>query len=483
MTINRFYPYIIAIIFKVLLIGSLGAQTQPNILIFLVDDLRPELGCYGNEIVKSPNIDKLSEQGITFDNAYCQQAICAPSRMSILTGKRVEKLGIYSIFTPFRSVHPDMLSMPQLFKQNGYKTVSIGKVYHHSRDDLDSWSIHIPKEPNTYAEAKNIAIIDSLKRVGSKSRNGPPWEAADVEDEGYKDGRATRDAIKTLNQIKDDPFLMMVGLSKPHLPFNAPKKYWDLYDQAQFEVPLKKTPLEASSYATTSWGELRNYYGMPESGFLGDDETRRLIHGYYACVSYIDAQVGKIMATLDELDLRQNTTVVFMSDHGYKIGEYGAWCKHTNFELDTNVPLIVSQPGGVAGVRSNGMVENIDVFPTIAEISALPLSDVDGKSLVPLLKDSKYKSDDGAYSVYARGSKIMGVTVTDGVWRYTEWRNVIEKSIHSTELYTCESDYSELAQNLSGQEAYSQVENRMKTLMAEQFPEDYAFPQNDMPRK
>lgn len=475
---NLIYILFIAVLFS----WKSAAQESPNVLIFLVDDLRPELGIYGHDMIKSPNIDKLAKQGVTFDKAYCQQAICAPSRMSILTGMRVENIGIYSIFTPLRSVHKEMVSMPQLFKQSGYKTVSIGKVYHHNEDDVENWSIHFPKESNSYNKPENMALIDSLKASGVRSIRGPAFEAADVDDEGYKDGRAARHAIETLGKLKDEKFMMVVGLSKPHLPFNAPKKYWDLYNREKIDVPLKMAPKDASSYALTIWGELRNYHGMPDKGVLDDEQTKALIHGYYACVSYIDAQIGKIMDALDAMDLRKNTMIVLMSDHGWKLGEYGAWCKHTNFELDARVPLIVSRETAYKqrkmNQRSDALVENIDIFPTIAEACGLSIHEVDGKSILPLIDRPKSKWDEGAYGLYARTGGIMGVTVTDGEWRYTEWRYMESKELHSAELYKCNQDYSTQTENLMLVPKYQAVKERMQQLMQVQFPKDYEFPKH-----
>ncbi|OHX64490.1 sulfatase [Flammeovirga pacifica] len=460
----------------VLLLNSfwVAAQEKPNVLVFLVDDLRPNLGCYGNDVIQTPNIDKLAEQGIKFNSAYAQQGICAPSRMSILTSKRVDQIGVYSIFTPLRSVQKDMVTMPQFYKSNGYKTVSIGKVYHHTRDDIDNWSIHIPKEPNAYVLPENLALIDSIKEVGG--RKGPAYEAADVKDEAYKDGRVAVAAIKTLKEIKNDPFMMVVGLSKPHLPFNAPKKYWDLYDRSSFKIPLRQQPTDVSTYATTPWGELRGYYGMPKKGQLNDETSQTLIHGYYASVSYIDAQVGKIMDTLEALDLRKNTIVVFMSDHGWKLGEYGDWCKHTNFELDTRVPLIISRETNYNKAKSNktsdALVENIDVFPTLADACGLTLKNVDGKSLVPLLDKPNKKGDEAAYSLYARGDKIMGLTVTNGEWRYTEWRDLQNKKLHSSELYLCDQDYSVQNINYVDDAKHQKIVDNMKGLLYAQYPKD-----------
>lgn len=464
----------------------LFAQQQPNVVVFLVDDLRTELGCYGNQFVKSPNIDALANDGVLFKNAYAQQAICAPSRMSILTGLRPESFGIYSLFTPLRSQHKDLVTMPQFFKNNGYTTVSVGKVYHHATDDKGSWSIHIPKESNSWVKPENLALIDSLKAAGIKS-NGPAFENADVNDEAYKDGRATNHAIDILQNIKNEKFLMFVGLTKPHLPFNAPKKYWDLYDKDDFRVPEKLAPKDMYKLSLTNWGELRNYYGIPKEGLLDDETTKNLIHGYHASISYIDAQVGKVMKTLNDLDLRKNTIVVFMSDHGYKLGEYGAWCKHSNFEIDLNVPLIISREtdykNRLTGAKSNALVENVDVFATVAELCELEVPKSDGKSLIPVLDNPTIKWDPIATSVYPRGKKIMGVTATDSDWRYTEWRDAKTQEVIQAELYEHKNSLLSFV-NLSGNSKYASVEKRMKSFLENQFPKNAkAFLQNDQPRK
>lgn len=468
------------------IVAPVFAQNEkPNVLVFYVDDLRAELGCYGSETALTPNIDKLAKDGVLFNKAYVQQAICAPSRMSTLTGLRPETLGIYSIFTPLRKEHKDLVSLPQLFNKNGYKTISIGKVYHHGTDDKKEWSTYFEKEENSYLKPENLAIIEALKKAGKKRTNGPAFENADVADEGYKDGRAANHAIETLHKVKDDKFIMFVGLSKPHLPFNAPKKYWDLYNKNDFEIPSRKKPEGVYRLALSPWGELKGYSNIPKEGDLNDDLTRDLIHGYHASISYVDAQVGKVMQTLADLDLRKNTMIIFMSDHGYKIGEYASWCKQSNMEIDTRVPLIVSRETNyknrVTGKSSNALVENVDIFSTLVDIcdlKAAPISD--GKSLVPVLNKPRKKWDKAAYSVYARGKKIMGVTTTDGNWRYTEWRNSTTHEILGVELYKHKKSLLSY-KNLSGFSKFTKVEQRMKNLLEVQFPRDAKpFLQNDI---
>ncbi|MFD2727660.1 sulfatase [Hyunsoonleella rubra] len=472
----------LALIALVFCISNVFSQSEkPNILVFYIDDLRAELGCYGSETAITPNIDKLASEGIMFNKAYTQQAICAPSRMSTLTGLRPETLGIYSIFTPLRKVHKDVVTLPQLFKQNGYKTISTGKVYHHFVDDKESWTELVKRPSNIYLKP------ESLEAMAGKRTKGPAYEDADVADDGYKDGIVANDAIRMLNQYKDDKFLMFVGLMKPHLPFNAPKKYWDLHDKSKFEIPLKEKPQDMYRLALSKWGELKNYHGIPKEDPLNDDITRTLIHGYHACVSYMDAQVGKVLQTLEDLDLRKNTMIIFMSDHGYKIGEYGAWCKHSNMEIDTRVPLIISREGNYkkrnAGELSNALVENVDIFSTLTEICGFETPKSDGKSLVPVLDNPDAKWDEVATSVFARGKNIMGCTATDGNWRYTEWRDSNSHEILGAELYEHKNNLLSFI-NLSGNEAYKDVEERMKALLESQFPRNgVPFPQNDNPRK
>jgi len=453
-------------------IGLSFGQEQPNVLIFLVDDLRNDLGCYGNTIVKSPNIDKLAKNGVVFNKAYCQQAICAPSRMSILTGMRPENIGIYDIFSPMRKTRKDLISMPQFFKSYGYKTASIGKVYHHSRDDKEVWDVFHEKEKNTYVSKENIDFIENSKSSG-KTAKGPAFEKVETSDDAYKDGRAAKHAIETLQKLKNNKFLMIVGLSKPHLPFNAPKKYWNLYDKNDFKVPSRVKPKNMYRLALSKWGELKNYANIPNNGDLNDELTKELINGYYACISYVDTQIGKIVNTLEELNLKENTLIVFMSDHGYKLGEYGAWCKHSNMEIDTRVPLIISNGKNLKtnNTKCNALVENIDVFPTIAASCGLTTHHVDGKSLLPLIDNPKKPWDKAAYSLFPRGKKYMGCTVTDGHWRYTEWRNSVDQKVLYKELYNHQKSVV-ANENLSKNPEYKTVLSRMQELLYLRFAPD-----------
>jgi iduronate 2-sulfatase len=425
--------------------SPLDAVENPNVLVIFMDDLRPELGCYGHEHIKSPNIDTLAADGVLFERAYCQQGICAPSRASMLAGQYPDSLGIYDLWSPLRRTVPDVISMPRYFMDRGYVTSSFGKVYHHHVDDKKYWT-HLPDVPGEkWADAETLADIARRTKAAKDegltgmerfhATQGPAIESADVQDDAYRDGTVATQAIKALRERKDKPFFMCVGFAKPHLPFAAPKRYWDLYQQDQFAVPQRDLPTDAPKFAFTNWGELRAYQGIPKQGPLSDELTQELTHGYAACVSYADAQVGRVMEELDRQGLRENTIVVLWGDHGYKLGDYGLWCKHTNLELDARVPFIVSAPGFDKGTRSPALVEMVDIFPTLVKLTGGDIpSSCDGKSLIPVLQTPTKTIRDFALSQYPRGL-TMGYSMRTDRWRYTEWINSETKKIVGRELY------------------------------------------------
>ncbi len=424
-------------------------EPQKNVLFFHIDDLRPELACYGQNAIKSPNIDSLAASGVLFNRAYCQQALCGPSRISMMSGMYPDSTGVTDLWTPLTKVMPDAMTLPRYFKERGYETFSFGKVYHHNRDDKKSWSVLGKRHTTKYASQETLdAMAQRVKEgkaqgvdVGTLRRlgKGPAFEIADVPDEVYPDGKVANRAIETLGQNRGKPFFMCVGFAKPHLPFAAPKKYWDLYQRADFDIPPRTLPENAPTLAFTKWDELRSYLGMPKTGHLTDQQTRQLKHGYAASVSFADAQVGKVLAELDRLGLRENTIVVLWGDHGYKLGDYGAWCKHTNFELDTHVPFMISAPGFSQGKHSDALVEMVDVFPTLATLTggSIPES-CDGKSLKEVLAEPETKFRDFAISQYPRG-KTMGYSLRNERWRYTEWINSQTSKIVARELYDHQS--------------------------------------------
>ena len=428
-----------------ILYGQDKTASKKNVLFFHIDDLRPELGCYGQDAIKSPNIDSLAASGVLFKRAYCQQALCGPSRISMMSGMYPDTTGICDLWTPLTKIMPDAMTMPRFFKARGYRTCSFGKVYHHNRDDKKSWSTLMPKNSVVYANQQTLDGIEQRVKQGKEKgvgvdelrilAKGPAFEMADVADDAYPDGKVAMEAIKSLGQDKGKPFFICVGFAKPHLPFAAPKKYWDLYQRDDFDVPARVLPIDGPSLAFTKWGELRSYQGIPEKGWLNDDQTRQLKHGYAASVSFADAQVGKVLAELERLGLRENTIVVLWGDHGYKLGDYGAWCKHTNLELDTHVPFIVSAPGYAAEQRTDSLVEMVDVFPTLAALTGGPVPEsCDGKNLQEVLATPETRVRDFAVSQYPRG-KTMGYSLRNDRWRYTEWINSQTQKVVARELY------------------------------------------------
>lgn len=460
-------------------VSSASAEAkQKNVLLFYIDDLRAELGCYGVDYIKSPNIDTLASVGVTFDRAYCQQALCGPSRISMMSGQYPDTTGIMDLWTPLTKIYPNAMTLPRYFKERGYMTGSYGKVYHHTRDDTKSWTELIPKPSDKYASKD---ILDGIKQRSAEGKKqglsvdeirilekGPAVEMADLPDDAFPDGKIANQAIAALRKNKDKPFFICVGLTKPHLPFSAPKRYWDLYEREQFAVPERKLPEGGPSVAFTIWGELRSYRGMPKEGHLSDEQTRELKHGYAASVSFSDAQVGKVLAELDRLGLREDTVVVLWGDHGYKLGEYGAWCKHTNLELDAQVPFIVSAPGLPKGQRSNALVDIVDVFPTLATLTGgdIPES-CDGKSLEPVLNDPTQPFRPYALTMYPRGS-VTGYSMRNDRWRYTEWIHTSTKEIKIRELYD-HQDSAVATKNLASNPEYQELmEDLSKQLNSKQ---------------
>jgi arylsulfatase A-like enzyme len=430
---------------------------KPNVLFVVYDDLRPELGCYGVDWVRTPVIDGLASEGVLFERAYCQQAICAPSRASVLTGCRPDTTTIYDLETPVRQAMPDVLTLPEHFRKHGYETVSVGKVYHHGRDDLQGWSGE-PIKPvgdwlgRGYLSDEAIEAIAECDRrmeaMGNHRRGlGPATECADVADDAYQDGRSALAAVEELRRLKraGRPFFLGLGFLKPHLPFAAPKRYWDYYDPEK--VPLAVNPFApegATEYSLTNWGELRGYFDMPDEGEMPDELARRLVHGYAACTSYADAQLGLVLDQLGKLGLTGNTVVVLWGDHGWKLGEHGSWCKHTNFEVDTRAPLIVRAPGARGNGSSSGaLVEFVDMYPALCELCDLPVPDhLEGTSFVPLLSapDRPWKS--AAFSQYPRGG-VMGYALRTDRYRYVEWQDRESREVRARELYDHEADPQE----------------------------------------
>ncbi len=424
-----------------------AAEKKPNVLFIAVDDLRPELNCYGKTWIHSPNIDRIAKRGMVFNRAYCQQAVCSPSRSSLMTGTRPDSTKVWDLVTHFRDAEPNIETIPQHFKVNGYFVQGMGKIFHPGYDDPRSWSVpwQTPN-PQTYAKIKSDIVIDEDKKP--KGKPGPAYESADVPDNFYKDGQVADLAVKTLQTIgkKTEPFFLAVGFAKPHLPFVSPKKYWDMYDPAKIQLaPNPYHPEDSPEYALTNSNELRNYTNMPAEGKITDDIARTLKHGYYAAVSYTDAQIGKVLDELEKQGLAKNTIIVLWGDHGWKLGEHGEWAKHTNFENDANAPLLMSAPGmKAAGKRSDALVEFVDIYPTLAELAGLSLpSHLEGVSFKPLLDEPNRKWKSAAFSQYPR-KKLMGYSMRTDQYRFTVWVNRDDHSkIDAMELYDHKADPQE----------------------------------------
>ncbi len=446
-----------------------------NVLFIGVDDLRPELGCYGHPMVKSPNIDRLARGGLIFDRAYCQQAICSPSRISLLSGLRPDSTGIYDLVKKLKDERPGHVTLPQLFRRNGYETISIGKIYHHPDDDPEGWS-KAPYRAEGKWEGRGYLSEDSIQKMRDheaqhpgQADRGPAYEAADVPDGAYPDGVDTDLAIQELRRLKDKPFFLAMGFHKPHLPFNAPKRYWDLYDPEDIQLAENPfPPKDATEYSLTNFGELRNYHGVPQGEApLPNDLARILIHGYYACVSYVDALIGRLLDELDALNLRDNTIVILWGDHGWKLGEHGSWCKHTNFENDTHVPLLISVPHMKAtGKRSSALVEYVDMYPTLAELCGLQIPEgLEGCSFAPLLDKPKRPWKSAAFSQYPRDRDkpdkvVMGYSVRTERYHYIEWKHVQSGEVRARELYDHKKDPAENV-NVVGDPKYDETVRQM----------------------
>ncbi len=389
-----------------LLLAACAHEPRPrNILFIAVDDLRPELGTYGASWVKSPHLDRLAAGGRRFDRAYTQYPICGPSRASLLTGLRPDTLKIEHIDTFFRDTVPGVVTLPQHFKQHGYQSVYVGKVFHpRQEDDARSWTRQLPvaSVAGEYKLAESQAILKK-RRAETGIAAGPAWENATEPDAAYQDGRIADRAVAALRELGDRPFFLGVGFHKPHLPFVCPKRYADLYDPAQ--IPLAEVtgvPQDGPTIARHGSFELRVRTGVPVVGLIDEDTSRKLRHAYAGCVSFVDAQIGRVIDGLEALGLRQNTVIVVWGDHGWHLGEYGLWGKATNHEVATRVPLIVWTPDLAApGRGSRALVEFVDIYPTLVDLAGLPMPPhLEGTSFVPLLAEPDRPWKKAAFSQF-----------------------------------------------------------------------------------
>ncbi len=449
--------------------SGLAAEHRPNVLLLLVDDLKPSFGAYGETWVHSPNLDRLAARSVTFDRAYCNQAVCAPSRNNLLVGSRSTSTGIYSLGFHFRRALPDAVTLPQFFMQHGYHSAGVGKVFHIGHGNINdkrSWSV--PFQPDkvidyVLPESTGGQLTREEALFSNKPAQGLPrgaaWEKADVTDDAYADGRIAAEGVRRLRKFSTSrtPFFLALGFTKPHLPFCAPKKYWDLYDRGQLPLPaVTQPPQGAPAYAGKTLGELNQYKPVPQQPPLDEPLQRTLIHGYYAAMSYMDAQVGRVLDELDRSGLAKNTIVVLWGDHGYHLGDHGMWTKHTNYEQANRIPLMIAGPGVARpGSRSDALVETVDVFPTLAELAGLPAPNgpqpMDGISLAGLLRGDVDRVRDHAYHCYPRGRRL-GRAVRTARHRLVEWKVLGQPdAVPEYELYDYEADPLE-TENLAAQQ-------------------------------
>ncbi len=468
---------LICLVAVLVMASTVRAAEKANVLFIAVDDLRPLLGCYGDKTISSPNIDKLAAGGMRFDRAYCQFALCNPSRASLLSGRRPTTLKIHTLAQFVRDKAPDVVTLPQMFKEQGYQSLGYGKIFHitnGNHEDDQSWS-----RPAWHSRKDDGAKGASTKPPAAPKKAGvakdaadhsddEPAEAPDVVDNALLDGQIADRAVEVLRNAGRDrsrPFFLAVGFHKPHMPFMAPKKYWDLYRADQFRTPANSSsPQGAPDFAGNDASELRRYKGIPASGpAVTPEKAIRLIHGYHACVSYTDAQVGRVLEALDGSGLRDNTIVVLWGDHGYHLGEQGTWNKRTNWEMATRVPLIIRAPGPrPARGESKALVELVDLYPTLAELCGLKAPDkLEGTSLVPLLADPDRPWKEAVFSNYVKKvpelgeGNVTGIATRTATHRWVRWSGgPLREPVH--ELYDHTTDPQETV-NIAGTEAGQRV--------------------------
>lgn len=463
------------------------SKQQPNIIFLSIDDLRPDLGCYGNEEIKTPNIDALASSSMVMLNTHSQAAVCAPSRASTMLGYRPDSTRVWHLGDKFREINPNAVTMPQYFKKSGYYTVNIGKIFHNYMPDSVSWDepdlkpapyntkLYAYRDAETYyytKEALNIqkearAIVKAKRKgiiYGDGWNKGPAIESADLPDSLYYDAMQTQLALKTIDRIKDkkQPFFMGLGFYRPHLPFVAPKKYWDLYPVGSVTPAANpKLPKNAPVMSANSNYELRGYsnphkIGRPEDAPLPTTYADTLKRGYYASVSFVDACLGKLVKGLKERGLYENTIIVIWGDHGWKLGDHNGWGKMTNFYIDTHVPLIIKQANQKEGKRIEALTELVDIFPTLCDLSDVNKADYfQGTSITPLFENPDLEWKDAVFTQFRRRKKVskdkkeyMGYSMQTKQYHYIQWyrwnNETKEKGAFSaSELYDHYSDPSE----------------------------------------
>lgn len=461
------------------------APSRPNILFVSIDDLRPALGAYGDSIAITPHIDQLAAEGMTFRQTFCQAAVCAPSRASLMTGVRPDSTRVWHLGDKFRDINPDAVTMPQHFARHGYHTVNLGKIFHNYMPDSVSWDEPdlrparylredwLGRDGETFYISEAVSASQAIKRdsllklkpirYADGWNTGPAWEAADVHDSMYYDGAQNVLTKKTLTRLAqmDKPFFMGLGYFRPHLPFVAPKKYWDLYDPHAIPLPQNPNiPENAPLHSMNSMYELRHYDGFhhighPTSNYrMGEDTIRTLRQGYYASVSYVDALLGDLIAHMKTLGIYDNTIIIVWGDHGWKLGDHNSWGKMTNYNIDLRVPMIIRYPNQEnRGAQTFAMTELVDMFPSLCELAGIEVPNyLQGSSFVPLCEEPDRSWKTAAFSQFHRrpkvsadGQRYMGYSINTPAYHYIEWYRWTAKTgsrgeYISSELYDTTTD-------------------------------------------
>lgn len=488
------------------------AKEPKNVLMIAIDDLKPLLGCYGDPLAKTPNIDALAKDGVLFTNAYCQQAVSAATRASLLTGYCPDRTGVWDLKTQIRAKNPDVVTLPQYFIQNGYHVAGIGKIFDprsvDKKSDVQSWSepylgyedyldsnygkpvLSQYQDPETRRLYEKYAAEAKEKGIGGKNKIDsyvqeyikPSTECLDIPDNAYTDGAVASGAVDFIEKYDSSkPLFLAVGFKKPHLPFCAPEKYWNLYNRE--EMPLARYTKRAENspaFAYHNSSELKKYTDIPpvysysdiDNTVLTAEKARELIHGYYACVSYTDAQIGKVLAALEKKGMKENTIIVLWGDHGWHLGDHGLWNKHTNFENAARVPFIIIDPSARAG-KIDAPVEFLSIYPTLCALAGIEIPDgLDGENLSKVVRNVKKAKVERKYaaSQFPRGPR-MGYSLRTERYRYTVWvdwkdRNLNVDKVIAEELYDYEADPLE-TKNLAGEKEYADALKLMKSYWEE----------------
>lgn len=488
------------------LVSPLRAAERPNVLMIAIDDLRPMLGCYGDRRIQTPNIDRIARRAVLFERAYCQYAKCGTSRLSLMTGLRPDAVGVFSNnkadVAKFRQRRPDAVSLPRWLKQHGYHTQSFGKIYHDEWDQAADWTVpSFPGRPREMWEITNDADPTGPTLIAERLAC-PIMQSPDVSDDHLFAGRMTREVLRTVRELPSDrPHFLAVGYRRPHLPFVAPRRYFDLYQPDLSWLPVNALPPESSpamawfnsdGYVGSAarvgltmprrptrqeaieWNgfEMRSYLDVPYHGPIPIKRQLEIYQAYAACISYVDAQIGKLLDELESADGWEQTIVVLWSDHGWHLGEHGAWGKMTNFEIATRVPLLIAAPGIGPG-RTQSLAELVDLYPTLCDLTGLePPDHVQGESLLAALREPSVVSQDVAASQYSRfQDRFMGRAVRTARYRFVEWTEVASGERVQRELYDHSIDPHEQT-NQADNPRYAHAVRQLASRLSERFPRD-----------